>query len=156
MMFVTRETVLTVPARSFSSLMELYENNYIYIRRLMPDISGLPPMAVSRVTGAADLHLNIMERCPYTSTVRLTHRFQGMGGDDQLSPDLVVRIYHDARAAEVLPSSELARFRLWGNGLVPDPSSLTWRWEVNRFLNRWLRYCLGEGHHFPAMRLAPA
>lgn len=151
MIFLTRDTALDAPVRSFASLMELYENNYIYIRRLVPELDHLPGAAVSRVAGTADLHLYILERCPYTSTLRLTHRFDG-DDEAQLCPDMVVRVYHDARTAEVLPSAELARFRLWKGGLVPDPRSLEWRWEVNRFLNRWLRYCLGEGHSFRVTR----
>lgn len=126
--------------------MELYENNYIFIRRLLPQLDRLPVNAVSHVSGAVDLHLRILERCPYTTTLCLTHRFVDETGE-RSSPDLVIRIYHDARAAEVLPDSSLSSFRLW-QGQIPDPRSLGWRWEVNRFLNRWLRYCLGEGHQF--------
>jgi uncharacterized protein YqiB (DUF1249 family) len=148
MMLQSRNDILAVPARSFASLMELYENNYIFIRRLVPDLDRLPLQSVSTVEGAVDLRLTILERCPYTTTVSLTHVFE----DDQAnatSPDIEIRIYHDARSAEVLPSSSLKSFNLWQREPQPDPRSLAWRWGVNRFLYRWLRYCLGEGHRFP-------
>lgn len=138
--------VLAVPARSFASLMELYENNYILLRRLVPELDRLPVQSVSRVEGAVDLRLTVAERCPYTTTLVLTHVFEEAGGNT--SPDLEVRIYHDARSAEVLPTSSLRSFGLWRREPPPDPRSLAWRWEVNRFLCRWLRYCLGEGHQF--------
>ncbi|RFA28219.1 hypothetical protein CAI21_12885 [Alkalilimnicola ehrlichii] len=134
------------PARSFASLMELYENNYIYMRRLVPDVVAVGDEQVSR--GEVDLYLRIEELSPYTSTVALTHYFDDNSGR-RAHPDLLVRIYHDAQLAEVLPDSALHSFRWTGKGAPPDRRSLAWRWEVNRFLNRWLRYCLGEGHRFP-------
>ena len=125
--------------------MELYETNYIYRRRLMPERESIGEEAVSSPDGGVDLHLRVMECCPYTTTLSLTHLFDD---GSVTAPDLFVRVYHDARVAEVLPDSPLHHFRLWNADEQPDPRSLTWRWEVNRFLNRWLRYCLGEGHHF--------
>lgn len=145
-MVPTRNDILAVPARSFANLMELYENNYIFIRRLVPDLDRLPVQSVSQVAGAVDLQLTVIERCPYTTTLALTHVFDAGA---ETSPDIEIRIYHDARTAEVLPSSSLKTFGVWEGGERPDPRSLAWRWEVNRFLYRWLRYCLGEGHRFP-------
>ncbi len=120
--------------RSFAALMELYENNYIFLRRLVPQLDGQRDDQISTLERGPDLHLTVLERCPYTTNVWLTHRFPQPEGLESL-PDLRVRIYHDARVAEVLP---------------PDvaTSTLAWRWTMNRFLNRWLRYCLGEGHGF--------
>lgn len=145
MMFALRENALIVPARSFASLMELYENNYIYVRRLVPQIDALEPQEVSQVASAVDLHLGVLDRARYTTTLSLTHCFDE---GERRSPDLLVRVYHDARTAEAMPSAGLERFDLWGDESTPAAGSLRWRWEVNRFLNRWLRYCLGEGHHF--------
>lgn len=147
-MVSVRNDILALPVRSFANLMELYENNYIFIRRLVPELDRLPVDVVSRVAGAVDLRLTIQERCRYTTTLTLTHVFDG---DVGTSPDLEIRVYHDARTAEVLPSSSFKSFGLWERQPQPDPRSLAWRWEVNRFLFRWLRYCLGEGHRFIAV-----
>jgi uncharacterized protein YqiB (DUF1249 family) len=148
MMLINRnQTDLLCSKPTFAGLMELYENNYIYVRRLMPELDLLGERGLSRVRGGVDLHLTVLERCPYTTTVALTHYFGKDPGEDAI-PDLYVRIYHDARSAEVLPASPLNNFSLWGTMQQPDVSSLKWRWVVNRFLNRWLRYCLGEGHQF--------
>jgi hypothetical protein len=120
---------------SFAALMELYENNYIYLRRLVPQLDGQRDAQVSSVERGPDLHLEVIERCPYTTNLLLTHRFEQVKGAEAL-PDLRVRIYHDARVAEVLSDHS------------PEAGTLAWRWALNRFLNRWLRYCLGEGHAF--------
>ena len=129
------------PDGSFAALMELYESNYIYLRRLVPQLDGQRDAQVSSVDRGPDLHLEVIERCPYTTTLMLTHRFPRPEGDESL-PDLQVRIYHDARVAEVLKTEAEA----------PSPAQemLAWRWATNRFLMRWLLYCLGEGHGFPA------
>lgn len=130
---------------SFAALMELYESNYIYLRRLVPQLDGRRDAQVSSVDRGPDLHLEVTERCPYTTTLMLTHRFPRPEGDETL-PDLQVRIYHDARVAEVLSTDPGSSAR----------ANLAWRWRVNRFLNRWLRYCLGEGHGFPVADEAAA
>lgn len=136
----------TIPSRSFATLMELYESNYILIRRLAPELRAMGD-AISVVPDGVDLHLRILERSPYTTSISLTHYFDPES-PLRAEPDLRVRVYHDARAAEVMPDTRTEHFRLWA-GRRPEPKSLSWRWELNRFLNRWLRYCLAEGHGFP-------
>lgn len=157
MMFDTRANALEASGgRSFAALMELYENNYIYMRRLIPDLDRSRDVVISRVEGAVDLHMQILERHAYTTSLRLTHFFT-RGDESEVIPNLMLRIYHDARVAEVLPVSWLQGFRYWSQREPPPPGTLAWRWEVNRFLNRWLRYCLGEGHAFdPDRTVQPA
>ncbi|MDR9414341.1 MAG: DUF1249 domain-containing protein [Spiribacter sp.] len=143
MVLQTRANPLESPDQgSFAALMELYEMNYIYLRRLVPQLDGRRDAQVSSVDRGPDLHLEVTERCPYTTSLLLTHRFEARDGEESL-PDLRVRIYHDARVAEVM-----AEF-------PPAAPALLWRWESNRFLNRWLRYCLGEGHAFDANNERP-
>ena len=148
MMFDTLVSALqTSETRSFAALMEMYENNYIYMRRLVPDLDRSQDAIISRVDGAVDLHMEILDRHAYTTSLRLTHHF-ACGDEPEVLPNLMLRVYHDARVAEVLPESWLRGFRYWSFRELPPVGTLAWRWEVNRFLNRWLRYCLGEGHAF--------
>lgn len=148
MMLGTRNNPLEAKGqRSFAALMELYENNYIFMRRLAPDLDRSRDVVVSRIDGTPDLHMRVLERCAYTSSVLLTHCFQ-VGEQPEVAPDLKVRVYHDARVAEVLADSHILGFPYWRHRCPPHSGTLEWRWQVNRFLNRWLRYCLGEGHAF--------
>ncbi|MGM0552683.1 MAG: DUF1249 domain-containing protein [Pseudomonadota bacterium] len=142
---------------TFAALMEMYEENYLALRRLCPDLRELPAVAVSRVEGALDLHLELQERTRYTTTLRLTYVFED-AGEQRLRPDLCIRLFHDARQAEVL-----GRYcRQSGRGLMIDSlageAGLGCRWRHNRFLYKWLRYCLRQGHRFqtgaPAAALA--
>ncbi len=133
--------------RSFAGLMEMYEANYIRLRRLCPVMHLIETHAVSAVTGALDLHLHIVERSPYTTTLRLTYQFQ-KGRKQQASPDLQVRIYHDARQAEVLSrncrrlGSEISAADLY------EDTELLCKWRLNRFLYKWLGFCHHQGHLF--------
>lgn len=137
--------------RSFAALMEVYEDNYIALRRLCPRLPEAGEMRVSHPSGIPRLYLQVLEHTRYTSSLGLTYRFLGEDDGEIESPSLAVRIYHDARQAEVLfapqgPTHPLPR-HAYG---LDDTSSgaLRMRWSANRFLNRWLHYCIGQGHAF--------
>ncbi len=129
---------------SFAGLMDLYERNYMMLRRLIPAMPEQGTRWVSGAEGALDLHLAVRERFRFTSELGLTYRFvrDGMVVDE---PDVLVRIYHDARLAEVM----VAHLRHWpafGSHELLEASPLRERWHVSRFFYKWLGYCLRQGH----------
>jgi uncharacterized protein len=138
--------------RSFAGLMELYESNYMRFRRLCPGRYCVGEGVVSRACGALDLHLTILEQSHYTSTVHLTYYLKESASGIFPNPDLKLRIYYDALQAEVL---SCGRRWLPGNmGVRPLHSfgchaELASKWAMNRFLHKWLGYCLSQGHCFP-------
>ena len=140
----------TASHRDLAGLMALYEENYIRLRTLLPRIDRMPDQAVSRVPGCVDLHVEIRERARYTTTLNLTCLFRH-GEEVRREPDLTLRICHDARTAEVL-NLQLRR---------PEPGSNARRtlllcWQRNRFLHKWLGYCVRRGHRFhPGQRPSP-
>ena len=85
--------------RSFAGLMELYEQNYIRLRNIAPDLAVADEM-ISSVPEHQDLFLSITERCKYTTMLRMTYQFEDEG-QLLLEPDLHLKIYHDARMVEV-------------------------------------------------------
>ncbi|PID59935.1 MAG: hypothetical protein CSB44_12315 [Gammaproteobacteria bacterium] len=139
-----------VTSGRFAALMELYESNYILLRRLIPNLTALEGGSEQRYlswrAGAVPLELSAIEHSRYTSSFRLSYRFSSRRQPSR-EPDLTIRLYHDARSAEVmtglLPSSrrdargEPRRRRDLGEGM-----------RLNRFFNRWLAYCLRQGHSF--------
>lgn len=135
--------------KTFAGLMDLYEVNYIRFRQLCPGLDGISETQISTVEGALNLHLSVLERCKYTTTVSLTYLFQEVQGTIKPEPNLTVRIYHDARQAEVLSRA----YRCLGREVrirdLHDGSELKWRWSMNRFLYKWLGYCCHQGHFFP-------
>lgn len=140
-----------VDPRGFVSLMDLYENNYIRLRRLIPALDCLPDNSVSRLPGCLTLHLKIIDRTKFTSTVFLTYYFE----EDEVTvaePALTLRLYHDAHQVEVL-TGHLKHGRVQYDH-IPE-KAIAVKWKLNRFLYRWLGYCLYLGHSFVPYQKEP-
>ena len=131
----------------FASLMELYENNYMQLRLLIPQLRALNEgLYVSRVEGCLDLELSQIEQNRYTTTFNLSYRFsQRMRGARE--PDLTIRLYHDARTCEVVTG--LIRT---GRSDQRKSRNLDESWRLNRFLHKWVSYCIRQGHGFDGAR----
>ena len=143
----------TKSTERFGNLMELYERNYVQLRLLIPDLKQGPiATTVSNVPGCMTLYLQLTEQSPYTSTLRLTYRFlesSTTASEGQKAtlraiaePDLTIRVYHDARSAEVMSGL------LHGQQHPRKTRGLDGSWRLNRFLYKWLRYLLYRGHGF--------
>ncbi|CDH44372.1 MAG: DUF1249 domain-containing protein [Candidatus Competibacteraceae bacterium] len=136
---------------TFAALMDLYERNYINLRRLLPVMPSVQTARVSRICGGLDLHLRVIDRCRYTSELLLSYQFDQDDGSVIAEPNLRIRVYHDARVAEVLAAQPRhpPTFAADLFGCHPTHSaSLFARWRSNRFLYKWLTYCLRQGHYF--------
>jgi len=124
--------------------MDLYEGNFIKLRKLLSDCSLLQDETVSRIAGHMDLYLKIEERSKFTTTLFLSYCFVDAHGI-QLEPNLKIRIYHDAGLAEAVAGSlHHGREKL---EYLPS-HALRQKWRLNRFLNKWLGYLLRQGHSF--------
>jgi uncharacterized protein YqiB (DUF1249 family) len=129
------------------ALIELYESNYVRLMRLAPELEAMQGTAMSRVAGALDLYLSVDERFKYTTSILLTYRFDH-DQEIELEPRCRICVYHDVRAAEVVSHYRRRRTRRvhgWHRGQMPEVQR---RWSMNRFLNKWLRFCTHQGHLF--------
>ena len=71
------------------------------MEKLVSALDNISDEAVSHVPGCLDVHLRILERSKYTTTVRMTYVF--LEGQQCITePDLKIRIYHDASLVEVV------------------------------------------------------
>ena len=128
---------------TFAGLMEIYETNYINLRRLCGNFNSIEKGIISEVQEGLDLYLSIIDRTKYTVTIKLTYQFLSQDSTHMIDyPDLLVRVYFDAKQAEVLNVSRLSI-----NNLSFD-SRLSQKWQPNRFLYKWLKYCINQGHTF--------
>ncbi|MEW5837677.1 MAG: DUF1249 domain-containing protein [Pseudomonadota bacterium] len=139
----------SIPAprvRSFAALMELYEANFILLRRLMPLLARMEGLFCAQGRGGLPLYVEILEQDRFTTVLRMFYRFSGEQGSLYEAPDIHVRIYHDARVAEAVAG------RLRGKECVPKSRSgercLDVRWRLNRFLYKWLRHFLHRQYDF--------
>jgi uncharacterized protein YqiB (DUF1249 family) len=127
---------------SFVSLMSLYESNFLRLRELAGDVRRHQGLAVSRLAA------------PYTSSLRLTYFFEEADAA-VADPDLEIRVYHDARLAEVSACGRWIRHHSLDHVRKGIPAQLGERWLRNMLLNKWLDYCLERGHEFnPPARVA--
>jgi hypothetical protein len=134
--------------RSFTGLMGLYESNYRRFERLVPELD-LPFDAAESHGADTTLYLRVIERCRYTTTVHLTYWF-GSGEDLRADPDLLLRVYRDAQLAEAISCDARSRYVALAGVPEIDADVLQTQWPRNLLLNKWLAYCLGQGHGFGA------
>jgi uncharacterized protein YqiB (DUF1249 family) len=124
--------------------MDLYENNFLRMKKLVPDLDSLEQHAYSRIEGCMGLHISVLERSRFTTTLRMTYHFTE-DGCLHAEPDLRLRVYHDAGLVEVI-SGHLKHGRQKLDHLPADAKLE--KWKLNRFLYKWLGFCLHQGHHF--------
>jgi uncharacterized protein len=138
--FESVKTGQIIKPRTFSGLMDLYEHNYLRIRKIVPDLEIADEM-ISVSPGHLDLYLSVLERCKYTTMVRMTYQFKQQ---DKVicEPDMHLRIYHDAHIAEVHDRLDRNHRRVYSG------ETLQQKWKLNRFLYKWLGYCIFQGHCF--------
>ena len=128
-------------------LSRLCEANYAKILALIPDLPRIERSVTATVVGKPSLHIRVLERCPYTLTLELTHSFSE-GFESLFEPAVHLRVYLDARAVEVLsdhdrPSIAFALER------YPQPRQvLDYKWTLNYFLSRWLDHCAQSRYRF--------
>ncbi|UVE17276.1 DUF1249 domain-containing protein [Pseudomonas sp. LS44] len=123
------------------------ETNYAHLMRLLPAMRDKPD---SRRVGLSQgerllgvLALDVLESCPYTTTLQVCqeHSLPWLP-----VPRLEVRVYHDARMAEVVRAENARRFRSiypYPNAAMHQPDEKS---QLNLFLGEWLSYCLACGH----------
>lgn len=140
---------------SFTALMHLYESNYLRLHWLFEDVSLLPDAQCSRVVADLPLHLAVIERSPYTTTLRLTYYFEDDCGR-VADPDLTIRIYQDAGLAEAMACRRQHLHHALQHFDTAPGVELNRRWARNSMLNKWLEYCHDHGHRFRGRVKCPA
>lgn len=123
--------------------------NYARLQRLLPTRGCTPRERgrswQSRQLGVGDdlcISIDVTERGPYTTTLQIS---QNTVSEALPSPQLTVRVYHDARLAEVVAFSN--RRRVWPRYDYPntDMHQPDEKAQWNRFLGDWLSLCLHQG-----------
>ncbi len=132
-------------------LMAIQEEIYRQLHLLLPDSISHYDVLESRVTGSPPLILHLLERHPYTTFLRLTYAFTG-SGNARFSPNAHIRLYHDAKLAEVTSFSSQQGIRRFASPFIPARNIMLRAWRQNRVLEKWLDYVLHQGHHTETMR----
>ncbi|KOO14696.1 dehydrogenase [Vibrio xuii] len=124
-----------------SDLMRTYETNYAKLNALLPN---QPSVDDVRCYQAANMtyQIQVVEVTKYTTLVDICQ------SDDVPVfplPTMSVRLYHDARVAEVCACDHLkrvnARYDYPNEKMLQQDEKV----QLNRFLSDWLSFCLRQG-----------
>jgi uncharacterized protein YqiB (DUF1249 family) len=89
--------------------------------------------------------IKLLELCKFTTTIRIEHvSDQTLGW---LRPQFEVRLYHDARLAEVVSCQQVRRFKAvydYPNLEMMQPDE---KRQINLLLRDWLLLCQRQGYH---------
>ncbi|TVQ70517.1 MAG: DUF1249 domain-containing protein [Oceanospirillales bacterium] len=126
--------------------MAICQTNYGRILRLLPELQQTSSREFDLCYQAREVQVSLWveESFRYTSTVVM--RQTQTGGSPWLeSPDIVVRLYHDARMAEVICTRRRRQYSgvyTYPNANMHQPDE---KYQLNQFLAEWLTQCLSFG-----------
>jgi uncharacterized protein len=118
--------------------------NYLRLMKLFPTLREDDISAFSVVLGDLPylVRIAVVERGPYTTLIELRQLPEGPWNT---LPRMLVRLYHDARSAEVVECQRAKHFRPvydYPNKHMHLPDEKA---QVNRFLTEFLSWCLHNG-----------
>lgn len=125
----------------FVGLMRIYETNYAKLNALIPNKPSVGDVRSYQVVDMA-YQLEVVEITRYTTMIQVTQC------DIQPNfplPKLTVRLYHDARVAEVCASEQISRVQArydYPNSKMMQKDE---KFQLNQFLSDWLSFCLRHG-----------
>lgn len=144
-MSITHAPARTPFASRFAWLMGLHGENFRRLERLFAPQRLVVGAHVSTVDDGLDVILDVYEHHPYTIDLGLTYALRDSTTGRRI-PSARIRMYRDARMAEVLDHEADPQFerRL---GTPPAQGSLfDQRIQRSTFLSRWLEYLAEQGH----------
>ncbi len=138
--------------------LSLCERNYAQLRHLLPlsahrngshRFSSTPPSAADsqliQINAEEGYRIRLLELCKFTTTIKIEHVSQTALG--WLRPQFEVRLYHDARLAEVISCQQMRRFKAvydYPNLEMMQPDE---KRQINMLLRDWLMLCQRQGYH---------
>jgi len=89
--------------------------------------------------------IKLLELCKFTTTIKIEHVSDTALG--WMRPQFEVRLYHDARLAEVVSCQQVRRFKAvydYPNLEMMQPDE---KRQINLLLRDWLMLCQRQGYH---------
>jgi uncharacterized protein YqiB (DUF1249 family) len=134
-------------------LQDLQTEIFRQLQLLIPDQVAHYDSFQSQVSGSPLLRMDILERHPYTHFLRLTYQFK-KDEEYEIAPDAHIRIYNDARLAEVTSFNPEQGFKRQAHPWYPQHQLFQRSWRQNQALDKWLGYLLHQGHSITSMQPA--
>lgn len=138
---------------NLSNLMSLCDVNYMMLLRLLADKETVGDERYFFISDFLSYRIVINEVTRYTSLITMTQdssiggRELGCGKAliDLLRPKMVIRLYHDARMAEVISNQDIKQVKPrydYPNHAMHLPDE---KQQINMFLKEWLQLSLQLG-----------
>ena len=134
------------PVNKSWCLEQICESNYQKIFQLIPDLCELTEKPALAGLGRAALNVRILEQSAHTLTIELNHHFEEKT-DELALPAIKIRLYLDARMAEVLSDHARPGVTQVFKDFSLGREILNYKWRLNLFLHKWLDHCLAKGHY---------
>jgi uncharacterized protein YqiB (DUF1249 family) len=120
--------------------------NYLRVMKLFPELKETDEcvfgVALSDEADDLEVRIRVLERGPYTTLIKLAQLPESPW---QTNPSMTVRIYHDARSAEVVEYQRARHFRAVYDYPNDKMHQRDEKAQVNRFLGEFLALCLERG-----------
>lgn len=141
-----------------SEQMAVCDANYIRLLKLLGKTRGLrsrlvalPHLGLGGGAGQVLVSLEVLEDFKYTSTICIRQTLSGQEGKPAMykMPEMIIRVYHDAKTAEVTSYQNHRYFK----AAYPVPNQFMYQSDEkeqhNLFLAEWLNLCINEGMSNP-------
>lgn len=132
------------------------DTNYLRLSKLMPHMRAQQHRQIAISFGAASrtlVTITVLDQARYTTTLTL---YQSQEIWDDCTPEMTVRVYHDARMAEVIAYQHKRAPRAVYNYPNRRMHARDEKRQLNRLLGEWLAMCLVHGHEPEPVVLVPA
>ena len=133
------------------TLMTLCEVNYMLLLRVLADKEHVGEMRCFFISDFLSYRVQVNEVTRYTTllTINQEANIDGYNLTELFRPKMVVRLYHDARMAEVISNQDVKQIKPrydYPNDKMHLPDE---KQQINYFLKEWLQLCLKLGQvHF--------
>ncbi len=131
--------------RRFYSWAKVYEINYRLLLKLVTELDALPDEVLLQGDESHVVTVSVVERCKFTTSITLRHDLKS---HDLFvtNPSVKIRIYHDARLAEVVACQQGSKFFAVYPFILAKVPFQNEKRDVNLFLREWLNHCLAQGY----------
>jgi uncharacterized protein YqiB (DUF1249 family) len=129
------------------TLMTLFEVNYMLLLRVLADKEQLGEQRCFFISDFLSYRVRVDEVTKYTTllTINQEANIHGYNLTALFCPKMVIRLYHDARMAEVISNQDVQQIKPrydYPNSKMHLPDE---KQQINYFLKEWLQLCLQLG-----------
>ena len=129
------------------TLMALCEINYMLLLRILADKEQVGEQRCFFISDFLSYRVTVNEVTKYTTLITINQEanIRGYNLTELFRPKMVVRLYHDARMAEVISNQDVQQIKPrydYPNERMHLPDE---KQQVNYFLKEWLQLCLKLG-----------